>query len=126
MPPMASRNKANNGPGDAQTVARCSESSESGATADRRGRAPGRLRDSPHVAITDRSGPLGSTASPAAQHDAYRLDFDARVHGGRNWQLPVLPTHLRAAEGRLSHPHDASATVKERNTMGGRPGDNQA
>ena len=76
MPPMASRNKANNGPGDAQTVARCSESSESGATADRRGRAPGRLRDSPHVAITDRSGPLGSTASPAAQHDAYRLDFE--------------------------------------------------
>ena len=42
-------------------------------------------------------------------HDAYRLDLDARVHGGTSWQLPVLLAHRLAAEGRLAAPDDDSA-----------------
>ena len=42
-------------------------------------------------------------------HDAYRLDLDARVHGGTSWQLPVLLAHRLAAEGRLAAPDDEGA-----------------
>lgn len=44
-------------------------------------------------------------------HDAYRLDLDARVHGGLSWQLPVLLAHLLAADGRLADPDDVGATA---------------
>ena len=41
-------------------------------------------------------------------HDAYRLDLDRPVDGGRSWQLPVLLAHLLDTEGRLAGPDESA------------------